>query len=861
MRYLKFILGFVMVLLLVGCKQETPPIIDDNTPTEPVITEPVITEPIEDPFIISVVNSTTQTIISSDDFDSMNLSEIIVNQDVVNEITYSGYRLMQWFTGETTPVEGFILENATEAEYIAKEINSIYLITGHVVNGENVSFAKEEYFLARIIDSEMTKIIDQPLQVTLRTMNTDQAIYYINYSSIAGRYDYHTSLRAMQGIINREEPRLLTLSNGNPYFKESDQTWLDVLEDDGFDLIELTSIEEVIYTFKDQFNGIITFKDRFKSYNNWVSGESDFALMMASLMDYAPLPYGIQQTISDLTGLEIITQFEVNQEIVFGNISDYLDSKNVTSAYDCYELVFHTFKEAFNQESYMSLTSEVMDYAASEKMMFFDLKATQSDRDNMLSREINAYFDQNNLYFQVYGWVDHESSALDFISSYGGIIDVVGSGNLSLISRLNTETTAFTQKTNDTATYDATKKYVTFFASESDTIKVGIAFQHGAWLDPNRGKVKINWGLISDMSVEFAYAYDYFIKTQTENDYFYSGGGSAIGFVDIDSQMHYLSREAIADANKYFMGIADQQYIDMYNDKYTSTDLYEESVLGSYLNRSDVLGAFARMHDGNTSIRIEEWSGVPVYNRWTNFYPRRASSNDVLWSAFETIDSYHYQQDLVSDYWFIQASLANTQKNITFNVFSQSNDDGYQIIFQDGEIILQKTVNGIITELASKVYTTSSRQIKISIDHSTPLDEYTRIKLYVNDFKIFEYYDVENSFVEGGISLSSEETTKSMITNLDGTRFSMAKQIYNRIINDTNHYILAYYGFVGTEEYTLAQYRTEPGIGGVISLSPTDFYKIQLLLDLHYPGVYEIVNAREFMQFAEQYQDYYGTLR
>jgi hypothetical protein len=426
---------------------------------------------------------------------------------------------------------------------------------------------------------------------------------------------------------------------------------------------------------------------------------------------------------------------------------------------------------------------------------------------------------------------------------------------------LDIDELTFTQKTVDTATYDSDKKYVTFFASESDTIKVGLAFQHGAWLDPNRGKVKINWGLISDMSVEFPYAYSYFIHSATENDYFYSGGGSAIGFVDIDSQMNYLSREAIADANKYFMDIADQHYIDMYNDKYTATDLYEESVLGSYLNRSGVLGAFARMHDGNTSIRIEEWSGVPVYNRWTNFYPRRASSNDVLWSAFDQVDSYRYEQDLVSDYWFIQATLANTQKNITFKLFTQTNDDGYQIVFEDGQIHLQKTVNGTLTTLMSKVYSTTSRQIKLSIDHSTPLDEYTRIKLYVNDLKIFEFYDVENSFVEGGITLSSEETTKSVITNLDGTRYSMAEQIYNRIINDTNHYILAYYGFVGTEEYTLAQYRTEPGIGGVISLSPTDFYKIQLLLELHYPGVYEVVNAREFMQFAEQYQQYYGTLR
>ena len=170
-------------------------------------------------------------------------------------------------------------------------------------------------------------------------------------------------------------------------------------------------------------------------------------------------------------------------------------------------------------------------------------------------------------------------------------------------------------------------------------------------------------------------------------------------------------------------------------------------------------------------------------------------------------------------------------------------------------------MGGITSRMTSKVYNTTSRNIKLSIDKSSPLDQYTRIKLYVNDLLIFDYYDLDNHFTQGGFGLRSSEYTKNVITALDGTNASMAKQIYQRIISDPNHYILAYYGFVGTEDYTLAQYRSEPGIGGVISLSPTDFYKIQLLLDLHYPGVYEVVNAREFMTFAQMYQNTYGTLR
>lgn len=854
--------AIVMLLLtLYGCQQENTPTVDIETPIETIPTEPIETIIPTETFQMLVMGSDTMTTLSSEDFLNMTISEIEDTSNQFQTKTYVGYRLVVWFKHDTQAPEGWTIEGDTKTLHVAKELNTIYIVVGEKVNQEITYYTYEDIYVARFKDRMLTEKIERPHTIVVRHMDPEQAIYYINFSSITGRYDYHTSLRAMQGIINRDHPRLLTITQSNAYYKKTDETWLNVLEEQGFDLIELTSLEEVIYTFRHHFNGIITFKDRFKSYNNWVSGESDFALMMASVMDYAPIPHGIHQALSTLTELPIIESFEINGRQVNGNISNYLDQKNVTTAYDAYALVFQEFRQVFNTESYMSLTSEAMDYAASEKMMFFDLKATQNERDNILSKQINAYFSQNNAYFQVYGWVDHESSALDFISSYGGIIDVVGSGNLSLLARLESQTDTFKQKAEDTSVYDPTKKYVTFFASESDTIKVAMAFQHGAWLDPHRGKVKINWGFISDMSVEFPFVYEHFINTSSNFDYFYSGGGSAIGFVDIDSQMHYKSREAIAEANHYYMNIADQHYIDMYNDKYTPTDLFEKSVIGSYLFRSQVDGAFARIHDGNTTIRIEKWSSVPVYNRWTNFYPRRSSSGDVSYTSMVEVNPNHYVQTKNSDYWFIQSTLANTQQKIVYDLFRQNNGDGYHVRFENGAIFIEKTVAGITSELSSKMYTTASRNIKVSIDKSTPLDEYTRIKLYVNDLLIFDYYDSDNSFTSGGFGIRTSEPTRHVVSSLDGTHMSMAKQIYQRIITDPNHYILAYYGFVGTEDYTLAQYRSEPGVGGVISLSPTDFYKIQLLLDHNYPGVYEVVNAREFMTFASTYQQTYGTLR
>lgn len=872
-RMKKFIFLYLLIfsLVLLGCTKPTLPTEEDVVtepvetiiPTEPVETEePTVVPPVPTPepvYQLEIHLDDVIYLIDSTDLSTMTEQTVEVEDHYGIRTSWVGYRLTEILNDFT--YNGLSVSNLISTEHYAITISNLYLLIGTIIDEVPVYHEYDEYLIARINNRSMESLVVNPSRIDLRVFDPAQAIYYIEYRSVSGRYDHHTSLRAMQGIINRHQPKLLTISTGNPYFKHSDQTWLDHLESLGYDLIELNSLEEVIFTFKDHFNGIITFKDRFKSYNGWISAESDFALMMASIHDYAPIPSGLENSIASLTGLPIITSFIVNEKTVLGNISTYLDQNKITEAYAIYEHVFDHFKEAFNSQAYMSLTSEVMDYAASQRMMFFDLKATQSTRDNLLSIRINQYFDQKNDYFNVYGWVDHESSALDFISSYGGIIDVVGNGNLSLLSRLDIDTETFVQKAKYQSTYQVNKKFVTFFASESDTIKVGVAFQHGAWLDPNRGKVPINWGLIADMSEEFPFVYDYFMKTATEMDYFYSGGGSAIGFVDIDSQMSLTSRNAIADANAYFLGKADQHIIDMYNDKYTSTDLFEKTVLGSYLFRSQVEGAFARIHDSNTAIRVETWNNTPVYNRWTNFYPRRGATSEVNLLNMDIINSKHVVQSLVSDYWFIETELSTSLNTIGFELFRQTNGDGYQLILSNGKITLLRTVSGNETILQELNYHTTSRKVKLSIDHSSLIDPYPRIKLYINDLKIIDVFDKAFVHTSGGFGLFSDDSISTTFTKLTGTKYSMAESIYNRIIQDSNRFILAYYGFVGTDEYGNAQYRTEPGIGGVISLSPTDFYNIKLMLEKNYPDVYEIVHANEFLEYAKTYQAYYGNLR
>lgn len=868
MKYKQYI-GFIFILfILSACISFDEPNIDEPNTDEPNTDEPTLPEDIETPpeeqstFNIQLEGLDHLTSIDNKILSNHELKTIETNLEFGMKEQYIGYNLMELVYNSGNEIHHIFIESEEENIYVSLDLKDVFLFVGRLYDDRVETFEEDAYFIGRMINKELVHQIINPLKISFSETQEEKTMYYIKYSSVPGRYDAHTSLRAVQGIINRQTPKLLTISTGNPFYKNTDLEWLYVIESKGYHLIELTSLEEVIFVFKDYFEGVITFRDNLKSYNNWVSAESDLALMMASLKNYVPITFGLHHTIISMTGLKLIDAFEVNGKEVNGNITEYLKSNNIIDAFGVYDHVFKNFKEAFNTKSYMSLTSEVMDYAASERMMFFDLKATQNQRDNILSKEINAYFNGLNDVFYVYGWVDHESSALDFISSYGGVIDVVGSGNLSLLHRLHIENKdGFKQTATYQTTYDPNKKYVTFFASEGDTIKVGIAFQHGAWLDPNRGKVPINWGLIADMSVEFPLVYDHYFKTATHNDYFYSGGGSAIGFVDIDSQMPLDSRIAIAKENAHVMAIGDQHIIDMYNDRYTSTDVFEKHVIGNYLNQSEVFGSFARIHDGNTSIRVETFDSIPVYNRWTNFYPRRGATIEVLTSQMVTKSLHHYVQSKTSNYWFIETNLTYTQAKHGFELFSQPNGDGYQVTFENGMLTLSVTIGDEIFILDSKVFDLSSKRVKMIIDKATPYDQYTKITLYVNDVLVIEYYDHLNHFVQGGFGLFSELGVIETFKDLKGTKYSQAQSIYRRIISDEHRFIVAYYGFVGGTNHTQSMYRSEPGMNAVISLSPTDFYKIQLLLEQSHPGIYQIVNAHEFLTYAQTYQNQENTLR
>ena len=678
----------------------------------------------------------------------------------------------------------------------------------------------------------------------------DYVIYYINESNIPPYYDYHIAAKAIQGIVNRNQPNLMIVDLNNPFYTYTDSLWKDYIESNNYTFIELTSFDEIAVTFASYFSDIIAINDEYKSYNNWVSSDADFGAMITAVTTYMPVPEGSVSRIESLTDLTLVHSFVLNDILLSGTISDNFDFYEIANAQEGYGFLFDNFKELFSTNAFMGLTSEAMDYAVSQAMMFFDLKPTYQEYDKELYQRICEYFDQNSVYFRVYGWVDQEGSGLDFVGRYGGLINPVGTQNLSLYHVIDIGDYEFTQKSSFVSTYDPTKKYVTFLASEGDTFKAPMTFQQGAWLDQNRGNVPINWGVIGITVEEFPIIGKYVYETMTTNDYFFSGGTSSIGFADIDTQMPMDAVLAIANYNKAILALSDQAYVDTYNDLFMFGDTFNPTFTGDYLIASGYEGAFGiNPWEQTGSIYM---SDMLFYNRRNVFYPRRGSSSLVSLSGMTEESSNHYIQSETSDYWYLQTDLVRPVSiDVSIAFFTQENGDTYQLTIESGTLKLTKQIGSDEIVLASySASTIGTHELIISVDGSNIYLDKTLITVYLDQTRIFHIED--ETFSSGGFDFFSENTIPSTFTNVKGLHMSQSEEIYHKIINDPNDFIVGYYGVVFDNDFTLSQYHTEPGPGEVISLSPTDFYRIALLLEENYPGLYEIVNMDEFYTYLKE---------
>lgn len=694
-------------------------------------------------------------------------------------------------------------------------------------------------------------------------------IYYIDTLSNAAfkglSYGDAITLKTIQGIVNRDKPRFYIIS-GSFAFSDTDREWVKYYKEHlKTEFVELKNIEEVLTTFKDFFKGIIVFDDSIKSYNNWISPLADTAAVIAGLTDTLPVKEMLVPRYTQITGLEVLDTVTIKSNGRTKTITGDLTKLKFSNGLEIYHWMVDNLIEFVNQHEYLQLNWEGMDFAVQNKMLFIDVNIVSDIPSRELEDKVHEYFASKNELFDVWGWVEDEYIGVDRISKAGGFLRNIASGNLSFHSVVPSTIKEFKQKSSkslDSFVVDKNKFYIIFMASEADTAKAPISFNHGGYLDESRGAVAINWGMPANTIIDFPAVAEYYQNTATENDYFYTSGGHYGGYVNVCSLPEKSLNRMIQDG-KELAKISDQPYLDYFSTFVFGTP--QISKLSEYAKKLRVKGLIGRHK--NSITKVEDWDGVLAVDRYYS-YPERMIVYDhptIISGGFSKhkgTDKENYMiYDSEYEYMALDARFKSgaTAKGILAirGFISQDNKSYYELRLVDGiRLQVVKVINGEETILHSErqiISTNSDYTMRLYLDGKTVAAAFGG-KGYSDRRYICKVEDSE--LTKGRYGLYTTNDTEIRLRCVPREPW---REIYNNILKETiktrkgGGVCAGYYGVI-VKDYETSQFKIENVYDEWLVVTPTDLKKVMDELEKNYPGKFEAVTLDKFMKAAEAFK-------
>ncbi|GGD78686.1 hypothetical protein GCM10010911_40950 [Paenibacillus nasutitermitis] len=703
-------------------------------------------------------------------------------------------------------------------------------------------------------------------------------------SKLLGMSDY-VALKVVQGVVNRTDATLLIDQNLN-YYTDSDIHWKVYYESKGYTFITLNSIADVYQTFKSRFSGIVTYNHTMTTdLYHWP--ELDMAAVVGSLTDRIPVlssqvsRFQTDYGLAPAATLTLTDSFSDYPDAP-GTISGRLETYGWTTPLQAYQWGYDHLLKYCNPHEFHHMAEESFDLAAERKMFYAYLLSGDPAQFNLL-KNIYSYYDSRNASFPVWGWVQHEDVDLNAMAPYGGYIKMAGSTNLSFHNKAAASSNVFAHQSNYTVantTVQQDKYYITFTASENDTPKAVTTFQHGAWLDANRGNVPINWGFEASMAEEAPALAEYYYSHATSNDYFFSGGATPLGFADYDEMPADVKNE-IKLRGAALMQKVDQRFLDLYSGYGAIGPLspVEYGDLGAALG---VDALIAETPNGEHQV----WGNTFVSGR-SSMYPLRQtdfsddfSSGTGKWtttggswaieggefsqSAATASPSLAYAINGLHGYVNADARLSKqaSVSGMSGIAFRKGTGDNYYWFYlKDGSKAgLMKVVNGVRTVIGTEVDFT---HVKDTFYTLRVVASGSSIKGYINDKLVLDRTD--GTFATGRLGLA----TLSSHTHFDDVKAvftTQAQQIINDIKSRTVDiarakpaFLSGYYGYMFTGEHEKNQYGHEPGAGQVMAVNPTILKEVQDTLNASYPGQYKFARLDEMVSAQRLYADSLNT--
>ncbi|MFA5688723.1 MAG: GxGYxYP domain-containing protein [Kiritimatiellales bacterium] len=326
--------------------------------------------------------------------------------------------------------------------------------------------------------------------------------------------DERITVEVLQGIVNRDGPRLFLTETWTPY----NQMWTNVYSA-GYEIQfkSVSSLPDLIQQFRDQLSGVVL-------YDPKVDGTRYIAATLGGLDNLLPVAAGSRLlTQIDLPVKEDLTgRFKTSVEVYEWALKEILPR--------CNRKVAHTPAAGKVDGKYIGWGFHGLDYTVAEKGFIFNLGCIDRDME-AFGRIIDATPDQLRLYREIltqlespaliFGYGEYELAWFDLLGEYGHTYLHWGN-NLSYHAKVPAHQPEFKQKQHiapENVTVEKNKYYVTFLSSEGDSTKGPLPFFFGSWFDPARGSVPMNWCMHPEM-VRFPAMLEYYYDTATTNDYF-----------------------------------------------------------------------------------------------------------------------------------------------------------------------------------------------------------------------------------------------------------------------------------------------------------------------------------------------------
>ena len=217
-----------------------------------------------------------------------------------------------------------------------------------------------------------------------------------------------------------------------------------------------------------------------------------------------------------------------------------------------------------------------IDQAVQEKWMVYDLthyrdntadkpnpKLSKPEESEALAKILGSYPPLT----PVFGWgaID-ENTFVRVVTEKGLTVICSGVPNNSFFNRWKASQLPIKQGHSPVAESKVKvedKIYLAFMVNEGDSIKNAVALQgFGGWLQPERGSVPMNWGVEPAIFERYSGIMEYFYKSATPNDYFFTGA-SGWGYTHPNRMTPEMAVRYVQQVNKG-LKLTDTDYIDIW---------------------------------------------------------------------------------------------------------------------------------------------------------------------------------------------------------------------------------------------------------------------------------------------------------